>query len=951
MIVKRSIRFLILYWLLLALTACAAPLNENDSDHPPEPPQHQEDAAQHYPPSAPLTQPEPAPHQTTQAWQNFVGRNPQEDDILAYVFTSPVGSDRIAENPELFDHMPLFVLGDPEAEDAMLLSFGLRYAGTTVRAYALSGENNGRVAPAELPREELFREQVDAEKFTVLASSFTNNDIHPPQFILPYAIIIETKDGEAAFHPTDMQTHSRGSRSALAWRIFIADIEPRGNPQPEEEDDTQSLQRVPNHFTDRDFDFISGFGAMSSRSGILEMSQVSAELSEFITQHNQTQGFGEGFHISLTSVDMDGNLYYIVANELAEDLYILRRDAYTGEFEVVREISDRHEHDNRYLQLPGSDLHFRQSLPRRAWHDGADRLVRFAPQPDEPEQDESEPEPGGIRFEAIVTQRERDALRYSHDERITWAMSPIVNPNNIEEHLMLGFLHGVDEHWWGSEPDRLIVMRRRGNSIVNWFITNEIKTENPYINIHNTTNIISGVNPGLGSASGRPYTASFNGSTVEVYFPGSFATYIFDFDSFAVSAHLDFDQSFRNERHARFLYASLDSRFELWEIHHLNMGGGAYVVFDTQTERVMDFTDSRMVDFISNTEAAISKGTVVYVYDLLTMESRRIELDFVPMDRIEAYIWDRYNNRHVVLQSEWHSNFFLSFFDEEGNHLETFETQQRAFYQQHSWFIADVRLIAEGQLYMSGQLLDLDTGEHIELDAAEYMRLVYRPLVFPRVERRLRGEPMGYEWGVPIDRMNWLSDHIDTLRPGEWPQGRRSENAAEIYAMILDAVDRLGGEDFFRFPGTDMICIRQSGVLLLPRIDDDNFSVSEFRFGEAGQLYGFWQHDEGNRFFVGINRFSNTPGTSATLVIWRITEGGNFTVDYDTSTIFPRGVRAPSWASRAGIFQAYNWQFTYMQVHSEGNVLVLTYHNAETDSRVPFARVIYRDGMFEVFAA
>ena len=954
------------------LASCAAP--PDNIDLLAQSPEEYTQPEHPLPPEPPA----PPPREVTQAWRELVlvGGYPSEE-FFVNVFLAPARAPAVEGSPHIFGGEPIAVVGDPDAYDTLMLGFVLRHPDAHVRVYTL-GEgidrprvpdcphcppsdevvpggdpNDGGTRPGNLAREYLLCREVEGDRFTMLISGFSDTGMNPPQFRFSYAIVVETEEGEAVLYPTDISIRQWIAADNIRIRSFAPQP---GNPRPEPEEDesgTSGRRREPHQFTDRDFDFISGFGLMDYSYGFLEIvwnNRSNTELNEFITQHNRTQGFGEGFNVSHTFVDMDGNLFYVVANELAEDLYIVRRDATTGEFEVAREISDRHEHDSRYLSLLGSDLHFFQNTPRHPGRgDSADRLVRFALQSNEIES-ETQPDADGIRFEPIITQRERDALRYSHNESITWLINPIVNPNNLEEHLLFGVLHGVDQIIWDLEDSyRLIVMLRRGNRIANWFITDEIDTENAYINVFNTMNIIGGVDPGLGSVSGRPYSASFSGNTVEIHFPASFIAFTFDFDSFAVSGVMEIDESFRFLRSSQFMHSTLDGRFELWQANRAAFNA-LDVVYDTHTGRIISFPNASGVSFISNTEVGSVRGAGVDLLDLTTMEAHRVELGSGQHRSIvDAYIWDHYRNRHIILDSEWHGPFVLSFYDQDGNFLHSIETQMQGFYQQQSWEAPEVRLIADGQLYITDQfnqagsfLMDLDTGE--------VSRMRYLPVELPRIERMLQGEPMGYNWMGPVSGTQRLSRYISGLHSQAHHTGR-AENAAETYEMILGAVGRLGGDDFLRVPGSEMIYHRQEGVLFFPQVADDAFSVGTFRFGGAGELYGLWQPDGDIHFIVGVHSHSRGFGSTSQLAVLRINADGSLTADNSVTFALPRGITSPGGALRNLLLRVNNWQFTDMQVHSEGDALVLTYLSAETDSREPFARVIYRDGMFEVFAA
>jgi len=255
-----------------------------------------------------------------------------------------------------------------------------------------------------------------------------------------------------------------------------------------------------------------------------------------------------------------------------------------------------------------------------------------------------------------------------------------------------------------------------------------------------------------------------------------------------------------------------------------------------------------------------------------------------------------------------------------------------------SWYPAEVHLVADGQLYirgLAGYLADLDTGEHV--------RMGYLPLERAAIERMVSGGSLQ------------LSEYINTLQQvadhGLTASG--VENAAELYAEILDAVDRLGSEDFVRVSGTDILHNTRDNRVHIPHAGEDGFRVNTVDFDGEGQFYGVWQPDDETRFIVGVRRWSRSPGLVGWLTAVRVDEDGGIAGSWQHSSnkvsyISPRNIRRQPRAS--GVLSAYNWQFTDMQVHSDGDVLILTYHNAESDSRLPFARVVYRNGMFEIIA-
>ena len=963
---KHGIVLTLSFALLLSLVSCTSPADDGNQMPPAL-----EDRVQPAPEEVPSVPPAPPARITTQAWQDFARGYPQPDEVFVHIVSVPANSPEAERYPQLFAGEPVAALGDPDADDAVLFGFGLRYPDANVTIYALAGYAHGHVTPDNLSRLFILNTQVEGDRFTILASGFSIAERDPPRYRFTHAIVIETTEGEAVFYPTDIRTRQWIGERNISTRALLGDLSLPGNTQPipdESVGDTDTPQNRGHRFTDRDFNFLSGFGRMHFYSELLGTdwrSSPQTPLNEFIAQHHQSQGYSGDFSISHTFTDMRGNTYYVVGNALGEHLYMVRRDADTGEFETTRTISEQYDRDNRYIQLPLSARHLNISTPAEHWHSGGGRLVQFNGRPGETEYTEVD----GVLFRREI----ESASEYARVERIRWMMNPIVNPNNTNEHLLFGVLHDQGEDPWRlAEPFRFIVMLRRGNSIVNWFITDEMSTNSAYINVGRTISIIAGVNEDEFTQV-KPYTARFSGSTVRVYFPGSFATYTFDFDNFSVSAVLEYDESFRGEGHNTFMYATPDGRFELWQMNENWWHEGrslTYGVFDTHTGRVIDFhnyTPSYWVNLVGNTQAAVLSPNGILLYDLPTMTYSRIQINFDQVyayndwtrerrcASVEAYIWDHYRNRHVLLTSRggW-SNFTLRQFSADGSYISSLDTQVQTLTGKFTWHPPEVHIVADGQLYIrdpfrrdwmtANALVDLDTGEHTQW--------LYPRVERAKIERMLRNQPIGGGSRRHSDsptNATHLSEYIRSLRPvsewgGDGPSG--AENGAEIYTMILDAIDRLASEDFARVPGADLILNMGTNTVYAPYHGENGFSVNTIEFSARGQLYGLWQPDDQSRFLVGVNR----GRTSTTLVAARIQDDGSIAASGHSnrvSHIFPRNIRR-----RTGneVLAVYNWQFADMQVHSEGNTLVLTYHNTEADSRQVFARVIYRYGMFEILA-
>ena len=137
--------------------------------------EQQEQASLYEPPYEPV--PEDIASEISEAWQNsLLCLTRPIDNLFVYVVCAPANSPALDKYPQLFGMEPIAVLSDPDADDAVLFSFGLRYSGAIVHIYSLSGDNDGSVHPSRLPCEPVLAVPVESDRFTVLISGFSNTE-------------------------------------------------------------------------------------------------------------------------------------------------------------------------------------------------------------------------------------------------------------------------------------------------------------------------------------------------------------------------------------------------------------------------------------------------------------------------------------------------------------------------------------------------------------------------------------------------------------------------------------------------------------------------------------------------------------------------------------------------------------------------------------------------------
>ena len=918
---KRNMLLILLAALLITLVSCGEPSVYEAVEQEEPAVEHVQEDYEEEPPAVAVT---PAPVMTADwslatAVRDLGGR----EQVFAIIEVMSVGSAAIERYYPRFDMDAVITLGDPEAPDATLVSITPKYQDTQINVYTLGGANDGSVCPRQLPvLENIFSTKAN-NGIILLLSGFVDWELSPPQYRYPFKVTISA-GGETTVHfPTAMYTpiwmlsvtHLGG------WTLLDADDKNEdffGNPIPQP---VQAPER-PNSvdwYTGKDFGFYSAWGPLhvdpwggSFVPGIGQRlgGDRNVQSAGFLTE--QQLLYERDRIISYSLVDRAGNAYFVVSNAQNENLNIVRLDADTLESAVVRTISEKCDRDNTLMPLPASDYFLHLEITRYCIDHS--RLVSFSGAPEESE--------------------------YLRDERIGWLFNPIVNPSNISERLLFGLV-GSSSGWW-EEPrnPRYIALLLRDNEVVNWFITDNLERNSYFINTFTTAYVIAGVSTDM-FATPMPYFSSFTGETIEVNFPNSFVTYTFDFDAFSISAQKQMDASFREA--SEFLHATPDGCYELWRTHRRHFHETVVywcAIFDTQTEQVIDFFNYvperfHWISFTGNDAAAVISGQDIRIFDLATMDYRRVELYFgeeAHRWRPISYAWDNYRNQHILIDVSF-GKYSLLFFDANGRFAAEHRTDIDRFGGRFYSDPVQMHIIDDGVLYISGS----DGGFFIDLDTGEEKQQRYLPLERIWLERQIHNATFsdeGYWRGLEAYISNLLRHSMST-----------PENNIEVFELLLEAVAEVDSPYLRRLPDSPAIfCVRTETLHTLRSGDSLNIVRIPVR-PNSDNMPTVLAPEPESRFTVyltdtGILRLHRLEDD------WRLSNRGT-----RVSVIRPLRITTRQGVNSMTQISADAQFFTDTQVEFDGNVITLTYYNVEMSRRIPFAHVIYRNEMLEVVSA
>lgn len=882
----------------------------------------------------------------TDAWKKLLEDHDISDESIVCSYSTLLKNPEIDKMPELYPRDSVVVLGDLEAPDAQLYSFTLKYADMQVDVYSLPESYGGSGKDGEEPGEKLYSETVNGDQIIFLLSGFVDEEVSPPCYRLPYQITFRHGKDVASLRPTAYQTYHYDIVNMSAYINLIADYT-LGNPPDEEPEETgvQPLNTTQTtSFSATDYSYVSYFGSNYSQNQLWEIENKLGEskknlLAEYIRSYHKEQGYGDAYHVSHSYTDKNGNNYVVIGNTFNQDLYVVKIDADGENCSAIQTISSDYEADNRLMPLPFSDYFLK--INSSSLSDC--NLVRYG---------------SGRNMEG-------DPIS---DEKIFWLMNPIVNPNEPREQLYFGYLGDRESYWEPVENPQYIVLKKRDNAIVGWYMTGSLRKNSNYINTFTTASVIAG-NSLDDFTTAMPYKSSFATGYVQVYFPESYVTYSFDFNTLGVSANVQYDESFRDGMYNSFVYSTADGRYELWKMNerwfHESSTYG-YAVYDTRTKQLIDFYDEvpdfyYTVSFLDNQSAAVISQTrdyidgkrhtesQIYVFDLSTMRAKQIHL---PIDQalsesdtyqhLRRYVWDSYRNQHIVVTTENYGNFILYYFSADGDFKHSQRTDIYQFGGKFVIYPEEIYVVGDGKLYLKDNLGDAG-GILYNMDTGESEKGYYLPIERLRIERLIQNEMNGIVAKSPYGSSRAGYELEVYLR--DLP---KNQNGEEIYGAILEYIPESSDGYLCRYPGTSILYSKLSGNLYSPQYSEDEaFSVriQSLNTNQDMPAPELWLPDGGGRFLIGVARPLDTAASS--LFAIEVTEEGLLSDQpVAVSNIYPLNItRNPS---KISIMEVSDLRYTDMRFELQGNALTLFYRNKKLDKSLPFAVVVYRNDMFEI---
>jgi hypothetical protein len=877
----------------------------------------------------PLPTPETEP-EITKAWEEYIaGEDGRGSKSMAVAYHTSVKSfsNPILGYKEYIQADAAVEIGDASAHDAAYYGFRFKFTGTRIDVYKTEPSKENPYAAGE----KIVSRVVEGDAITLLLSGFVDDEKSPPQYRTPYRIELAHGTMEAALVPSAHMTYVPEADNVDSFVTYVYDYAIGNEPDITEE---AAPEETPVPPVVKNTAYNSYFGLIRYKLS----EEASDALERFIEAYNAEHGYSGEYETGYTFQDLDGSHYFMVDNSKKQHLYMVKSEAGSEEFSVVKIISEDFERDNTLAKLPefGNAKNYYLRFDGLEYSKQDYSLLRF----------ENGPDSGLLE-----------------EKRIEWLADPIVNPTDPCEYILFGCLYSGDFYGGHTEAPIHIAIKKRGNEITGWYITSRLDSNSGYITTSTISRTIAGVSTDE-FTDPMPYVSSFESERVQALYPDTFVALSFDFEALTISAALEYDENFKEATGNSYVYSSPGGRYELWRMNERwfhESSSYFYAVYDTQTKRLIDFYDyskghyyDYVINFLDDNTAAViinyytftkdadgyeteERHREVFICDLPSMAMRKLNLAFeeIPQNHywFSSYIWDPYRSRHILLSPGNYDDYTLIFLSAEGRFIEALPTDIYRFGGKFEAFPEELFLLEDGKLYLRDNIggrgpyiLDLDTGVSVETRYLPHELTVIRELL-----------------SGPRKGSRSLEIYISGL-----PE---NQEGLEVYRAILAEVDETDNQELTRIQGTDFLYEKPTGILYVPDYANNEIRRVETFMNSDSDPPALWDADPENRFIVHLEK-SSYDYNRGIVIIKVAQDGGKSAEGFRVSPFNPLGMRNMITKAVGDVgFRYIENRYTDVKWEITGNYLTLTYLNRETASRRPFAYVVWRDEILEVVRA